>query len=51
MTVPSESASGSWKTYLRLSVRGMIVLVLLIGTGLGWIVHRARVQLRCDVPA
>jgi hypothetical protein len=28
----------------RLSIRALIVLVLAIGVGLGWIVHRARVQ-------
>ncbi len=29
---------------LRISIRSLIVLVLIIGGGLGWIVHRARVQ-------
>jgi hypothetical protein len=29
---------------LSISVRAMMVLVLLIGGGLGWIVQRARVQ-------
>ncbi len=33
-----------WWRYLRLSLRALIVLVLLIGGGLGWMVHRARVQ-------
>jgi hypothetical protein len=33
-----------WWRYLRLSVRGLIVLVLVIGGGLGWIVHSAKVQ-------
>ncbi len=29
---------------LRLSVRGLMVLVLVLGVGFGWVVHRARVQ-------
>ena len=29
---------------MRLSLRMLMVLVLLIGCGLGWVVHRARVQ-------
>jgi hypothetical protein len=33
-----------WRRYLRFSVRGLIVLVLVIGTGLGWVVHEAHVQ-------
>jgi internalin A len=32
------------RSYLRLSLRGLIVLVLGIGGWLGWMVHRARVQ-------
>ena len=34
---------------VRLSVRSLIVLVLAIGGGLGWIAHRARVQRRAVV--
>lgn len=34
----------SWRRRLRLSVRGLIVVVLVIAAGLGWIVNRARVQ-------
>jgi hypothetical protein len=33
-----------WLSYLRLSLRGLIVLVLAIGGWLGWTVHLARVQ-------
>jgi internalin A len=33
-----------WRTYLRFSLRGLIVLVLGIGAWLGWMVHTARVQ-------
>jgi cytoskeletal protein RodZ len=30
--------------WLRLSVRGLVVLVLLIGAALGWMVRSARIQ-------
>jgi hypothetical protein len=43
-TVLAESGSRRWRGYLRFSVRGLIVLVLLIGAGLGWIVRSAHVQ-------
>ena len=33
-----------WRPRLRLSVRGLMVLVLVLGGGFGWVVHRARVQ-------
>jgi hypothetical protein len=33
-----------WRRYLRFSVRGLIVVVLVVGAGLGWIVHQAHVQ-------
>jgi internalin A len=33
-----------WRRFLRFSVRGLIVVVLVIGAGLGWIVHVAHVQ-------
>ncbi len=33
-----------WRRYVRFSVRGLLVLVLVIGVWLGWIVHQARVQ-------
>ena len=29
-----------WRRFLRFSVRGLIVLVLVIGAGLGWTVRR-----------
>ncbi len=32
---------------LRLSIRGFIALVLLVGGGLGWIIHQAKVQRDC----
>lgn len=34
-----------WQRYLRISMRGLIVLVLVIGGGMGWIVRSARDQL------
>ena len=33
-----------WRRFLRLSVRGLIVLVLVIGAGLGWLVRSAHIQ-------
>src|SRR5437764_11930310 len=33
-----------WWTYIRLSLRALVLLVLLIGSILGWIVHPAHVQ-------
>ena len=34
----------SWRHRLRFSVRGLVILVLVVGAGLGWIVHKAHVQ-------
>jgi internalin A len=42
--MPAEPVSRSWRRYLRFSVRGLIVLVLAIGLGLGWLVRNARIQ-------
>jgi internalin A len=33
-----------WRRYLRLSLRGLIVLVLVVGGSLSWLVHLAHVQ-------
>jgi hypothetical protein len=33
-----------WWSFLRFSVRGMVVLVLVIGGWLGWMVRSARIQ-------
>jgi internalin A len=33
-----------WQRFLRLSVRALIVVVLVIGAGLGWLVRSARIQ-------
>ena len=40
----ANAVSRSWRRYLRFSVRGLIVLVLVIGAGMGWIVRSARIQ-------
>ena len=42
--MPAEPVSLPWRRFLRFSVRGMIVLVLVIGGWLGWIVRSARIQ-------
>jgi hypothetical protein len=33
-----------WRRFIRFSVRGLTVLVLVIGAGLGWLVRGARIQ-------
>jgi len=44
MTDQPQPNSRWWHRYLRFSMRGLIVLVLVIGGGLGWIVRSARDQ-------
>jgi hypothetical protein len=44
VTVQLKPISRPWWTYLRLSIRRLIVLVLLIGLGLGWMVRSAHTQ-------
>jgi Leucine-rich repeat (LRR) protein len=39
-----NAASRAWRPYLRLSIRGLVVLVLLLGGWLGWLVRSARTQ-------
>jgi internalin A len=36
--------SHPWRRFLRFSVRGLIVFVIVVGAGLGWIVRQAHVQ-------
>jgi uncharacterized membrane protein len=43
-TMPAVAVSRPWQRFLRLSVRGLVVLVLVMGAALGWIVRGARVQ-------
>jgi internalin A len=42
LTSPSKHIWHPWLSHLRFSVRGLIVLVLVIGGGLGWLVPMAR---------
>ncbi len=42
--MPDQALSKSRRRWLRTSVRGLIVLVLVIGAGLGWIVRSAKIQ-------
>ena len=44
VTVKPKPLSRPWWNYVRFSVRALIVLVLLIGAGLGWLVRSAHVQ-------
>jgi hypothetical protein len=44
MTNPAKPVSRPWRRFLRFSVRGLIVVVLLVGGWLGWIVRSARIQ-------
>jgi hypothetical protein len=43
-TTLAKRASRPWRRFLRFSVRGMIVVVLVIGVWLGWIVRSAQIQ-------
>jgi hypothetical protein len=42
--VASATVPRPWRKFLRFSVRGLIVIVLVIGGWLGWIVRSARIQ-------
>jgi Leucine Rich repeat len=42
--MPTEPNRRPWWRFIRFSLRGLIVIVLVIGGSLGWIVHGARVQ-------
>jgi hypothetical protein len=44
VSIHDKTVSRRWRSSLRFSLRGLIILVLLIGGWLGWIVHRARLQ-------
>ena len=43
-TMSAEPVSRPWRRFLRFSVRGLIIIVLVIGGWLGWIVRSARIQ-------
>ena len=42
--MPSQPSSKSWRRRLRYSVRALMALVLVLGVGMGWVIHRAQVQ-------
>ena len=44
MTDQAKPVSRPWRRFLRFSVRGLFVLVLVIAAALGWIVRSARIQ-------
>ena len=44
MTDQARHVSRPWRRFLRFSVRGMIVVVLLIGVWMGWLVRNTRIQ-------
>jgi Leucine Rich repeat len=43
MTSRADRVSYPWRRFLRFRIRGLLVLVLVIGAGL-WVVHEARIQ-------
>jgi hypothetical protein len=43
-TMPTHPAPHNWRRYLRFSVRGLIVFVIVVGAALGWVVHQAHLQ-------
>jgi len=50
--MPAGPVLRPWRRYLRFSVRGLIVLVLVIGVGLGWMVRVVRTaQIQRDAVA
>ena len=42
--MPADSVAHRWRRFLRFSMRGLIVLVLLIAIGMGWLVRSAQIQ-------
>ncbi len=44
MNDQAKPVSRPWRRFLRVSMRGLIVLVLVVGSGLGWLVRSARIQ-------
>jgi hypothetical protein len=42
--MPDQPSRKFWRQRLRLSVRGLMILVLVVGGGLGWIIQSAHVQ-------
>lgn len=44
MTAQADPVRTLWRRFLRLSVRGLIFVVLITGAGLGWMVRQASIQ-------
>jgi hypothetical protein len=44
MTDQAKPASRPWRRFIRFSVRGLVVIVLVIGGWLGWIVRSVRIE-------
>ncbi len=44
MTYSTEPNPRQWRRFLRFNLRTLILLTLMFGSGLGWLVHSARVQ-------
>jgi hypothetical protein len=44
MRKQAETGSGRWRRFASLSVRGLIVLILVVAGGLSWIANRVRFQ-------
>ena len=42
--MPAETVSRPWQRFLCFSVRGLIVMVLVVGAATGWLVRSARIQ-------
>ena len=43
-TDPARPKARGWPRSLRLSLRGMMVLVLVVGGWLGWLIRSAKIQ-------
>jgi hypothetical protein len=44
MSSESDPTPHPWRRFLRFSVRGLIVIVIVVGVALGWIVREAHIQ-------
>jgi hypothetical protein len=44
MVCESNRSPVSWRRFLRFGVRGLVVLVLVIGAGLGWVVRQIHIH-------
>ncbi len=42
--MPASPVARPWRRFLRFSMRGLIILVLMIGAWLGWLVRSVRIQ-------